>query len=375
MYIYLKKHKVKIFLFIVVLPAVAVPLIAVHPYLNSTDFCISCHEMNQPHREYKKSKHFNNPSGVRAECASCHIPHRIGPKLVRKAKAVQEVFSHFSGVLDTDEKFEGERARMAKRVWADMKAANCRECRFCHNEQAFVFAEFQKPKEAERMQKGLKENQTCIDCHKGRIHQMPNLAGGYKKLYEELEAAAADPHISAKAVYPLCTVVCYDGKEGEREGRILAATRLTVLEKNGSWLKVRADGWRQDGVNALIYELQGKRVFAVALDKQAREKPEVHSTMTDDNTEQIWHEVSFETWVMTTNMVAHLEKLWDYGSEMHGACCGCCHSLPPTDHFLSNQWIGGLKDMQRYINLEKEEYRFLQKYLQLHAKDIAAVPR
>ena len=55
---------------------------------------------------------------------------------------------------------------------------------------------------------------------------------------------------------------------------------------------------------------------------------------------------------------------------MHGGCCGCCHSLPSANHFLANQWIGGMKDMKPYINLNKEEYLFLQKYLQLHAKDV-----
>ena len=369
-HVFFKKTKIRILILVVLFFAVATPLAVMSPYLNSTGFCLSCHEMGIPHGDYLKSTHFNNPSGMRAECSSCHIPQKIGPKLVRKINAVKEVYAHFSGVLDTEKKFEDERARLAKRVWADMKANNSRECRFCHNQEAFVFAEFKKPKEAERMQKGLKENQTCIDCHKGRIHRMPNLAGGYKKLFEELAAASANPKISAESVYPLTMVLCYDGKEGEREGRVLAATRLTVLGKSGVWLKVRADGWQQDEVNALIYELQGKRIFAVALDKQAREKPKVLSTMVDDTTEQTWHQVSFETWVMTTNMVEHLEKIWDYGSEMHGASCGNCHSLPPADHFLANQWIGGLKDMKQYINLDKEEYQLLQKYLQLHAQDV-----
>lgn len=368
----LENNKIKIFISILFIVAVAIPLTAVHPYLSSTKFCLSCHEMDLPYQEYMKSKHFNSSSGVRAECSSCHIPQDIGPKLVRKAKSVKELYSHFYSVLATEEKFKDERARMAKSIWADMKANDSRECRFCHNQQAFVFAEFKKPKESERMQKGLKEKQTCIDCHKGRIHQMPDLTGGFRKLYKELETATADPKISTPAVYPLFTVFCYDAKEGNQEGRVLAATKLTVLDKDGSWLRVRADGWEQDGVDALIYELQGKRIFAVALEKQAREKPKVHSTMTDDNTEQIWHQVSFETWVKTTGMAGHLETLWDYGSEMHGACCGSCHSITPPNHFLANQWIGGLKDMKQFINLDTEEYRLLQKYLQLHAQDVEA---
>lgn len=341
------------------------------PYASSTSFCLSCHEMNFPYQEYKESKHFKNASGVRVECQSCHIPQAMVPRLLRKVWAVQELYAHFSGVLDTEKQFEDERPRLAKRLWAEMKANNSRECRSCHNQQAFIFAEFKKPKDAKRMQKGLKENQTCIDCHKGRVHRMPNLAGGYKKLFKELKAEAANPKISgAPAVYPLNIIICYDGKKGEREGRILAATKLTVLERDGSWLKVRVDGWQQDGVDAMIYELQGKRIFSVALDKRGRGKTKVLSTMTDNNTEQVWHKVSFDTWVMSKDILGSLGRLWDYGAELHGASCGCCHSLPPTTHFLANQWIGGLKDMKQYINLEKEEYLFLQKYMQLHAQDV-----
>ena len=42
-----------------------------------------------------------------------------------------------------------------------------------------------------------------------------------------------------------------------------------------------------------------------------------------------------------------------------------------ADEFLANQWIGVMKDMKRNIrHLSKEQYRFLQKYLQLNAKDV-----
>ena len=61
--------------------------------------------------------------------------------------------------------------------------------------------------------------------------------------------------------------------------------------------------------------------------------------------------------------------LWDYGAEMNNASCGTCHSAASPDHFLANQWIGTLKAMERFITLDKEQYRFLQKYLQMHASD------
>jgi trimethylamine-N-oxide reductase cytochrome c-type subunit TorC len=260
---------------------------------------------------------------------------------------------------------------MAERVWDDMKAHDSRECRSCHKLEAIVFEEFKNHSDALRMQQGLEEGDTCIDCHKGLAHTMPDRSTGYKKLLEQLKAESAEPDIDADTVYPLETVYSYSDREGSREGRILSATRLRVLVNDGKWLKVRVDGWRQDEIDAMIYELQGKRIFSVALDKGARDKPVLHSTMFDTDTEQTWHAVSYETWVTTENMLEDESKLWEYGEALHSSTCGACHMAIPAHHFLANQWIGVMNDMKRNIrHLSKEQYRFLQKYLQLNAKDV-----
>ena len=75
----------------------------------------------------------------------------------KKTAALKEVISHFKGVLDTPEKFERHRGRMAEKVWAQMKANDSRECRSCHNQEGFVLAEFKNLKEAERVFKDLKD--------------------------------------------------------------------------------------------------------------------------------------------------------------------------------------------------------------------------
>ena len=54
---------------------------------------------------------------------------------------------------------------------------------------------------------------------------------------------------------------------------------------------------------------------------------------------------------------------------MYTASCATCHGKPEPDHYLANQWIGNMKAMARFISLDKREYRFLQKYLQLHSSD------
>jgi trimethylamine-N-oxide reductase cytochrome c-type subunit TorC len=356
---------------VLVLIGVVLSSVALHPALSTTEFCVSCHEMEAPLAEYQESSHYKSRTGVRAECSSCHIPEGMGPTLFAKIKALRHVYAHFRGTLDTAEKYEGARLRMAERVWDDMKAHDSRECRSCHKQDSIVFEEFESHNDAMRMSEGLEEGDTCIDCHKGMVHTTPDRSSGYKKRLEELIAESADPDINTDTVYPLETVYSYSSQAGSREGRILAATRLSVLDNHGQWLRVRVDGWQHDEVDAMIYELQGKRIFSAALDKAARGKPVIQSTMFDPDTGQTWHKVSFETWVTSDNMLQGKQKLWAYGKDLHGSTCGACHRAIAADEYLANQWIGIMKDMKRNIrHLSKEQYRFLQKYLQLNAKDV-----
>ena len=139
---------------------------------NTLGFCTSCHEMNTVYAEYQKTIHFQNRTGVRAICSDCHVPKEWGPKVVRKIKATNELFHKLAGTIDTPEKFEKERKKLAENVWRTMKANDSHECRNCHN---FLSMDFSKQKEwsAPVHKTAIKEGQTCIDCHKGIAHKMP----------------------------------------------------------------------------------------------------------------------------------------------------------------------------------------------------------
>lgn len=142
-------------------------------YSNTMQFCISCHEMrDNVYKEYTKTIHFQNRTGVTATCADCHVPKEWGPKLVRKVKATNELFHKIAGTIDTPEKFEKQRKKLAENVWATMKANDSHECRNCHNFASMDFSK-QKTWSAPVHQTAMKEGQTCIDCHKGIAHKLP----------------------------------------------------------------------------------------------------------------------------------------------------------------------------------------------------------
>jgi nitrate/TMAO reductase-like tetraheme cytochrome c subunit len=141
---------------------------------NTMGFCISCHEMrDNVYEEYKKTVHFQNPSGVRAKCSDCHVPHDWVPKVIRKVKATNELWHKLVGTIDTAEKFEAHRLEMATRVWQSMKESDSRECRNCHSYAAMDFAH-QSRRAREKMEPvAASGEKTCIECHQGIAHRLP----------------------------------------------------------------------------------------------------------------------------------------------------------------------------------------------------------
>lgn len=140
---------------------------------NTLAFCTSCHEMRDTvFQEYKETIHYSNRSGVRATCADCHVPHEWGPKMLRKARASLELWGKLTGVVDTPEKFEAMRMKLATSQWEQMKASDSRECRNCHSFDG-MSAEFQKPSVYKKHTGARAEGKTCIDCHKGIAHRLP----------------------------------------------------------------------------------------------------------------------------------------------------------------------------------------------------------
>jgi len=142
---------------------------------NSLEFCISCHEMrDNVYQEYKKTVHYTNRTGVRAVCSDCHVPKDWIHKMQRKIQASGEVWGKLTGSIDTPEKFEAKRLQLAKHEWARMKASDSRECRNCHSYEGMDGA-IQDPSAKKKHLQAAKPDsgQTCIDCHKGIAHNLP----------------------------------------------------------------------------------------------------------------------------------------------------------------------------------------------------------
>jgi cytochrome c-type protein NapC len=140
---------------------------------NTETFCISCHEMRENvYKEYRDSVHFSNSSGVRATCPDCHVPRDWRDKVVRKIGATNELFHKIIGSIDSREKFLDKRLELANHVWNAMESNDSKECRNCHELESMDGRQ-QSSFASESHQRAQQRQMTCIDCHKGIAHQLP----------------------------------------------------------------------------------------------------------------------------------------------------------------------------------------------------------
>ncbi len=145
---------------------------------NTERFCISCHEMNDNvFQELKYTIHYTNRSGVRATCPDCHVPHDWTDKIARKMQASKEVWGKIFGTIKTREKFLAKRRELAEHEWVRLKANDSLECRNCHNFRYMDFTRQGRRAEQAHARELASGEKTCIDCHKGIAHELPDMAG------------------------------------------------------------------------------------------------------------------------------------------------------------------------------------------------------
>lgn len=143
---------------------------------NTEKFCIGCHEMrDNVFVELQPTIHYTNRSGVRATCPDCHVPHNWTSKIARKMQASKEVWGTVFGTINTREKFLEQRLTLAQHEWTRLKANNSLECRNCHNANSMDFTRQSTRAAAMHSTLLISGEKTCIDCHKGIAHRLPDI--------------------------------------------------------------------------------------------------------------------------------------------------------------------------------------------------------
>ncbi|MCQ9123030.1 nitrate reductase [Rodentibacter caecimuris] len=333
---------------------------------SSPEFCVSCHSMTHPQQEWEGSTHFANAKGIRAECADCHVPQEGWHYLKAKFIALKDVWYELQGKLDSKQKYEAHRAEMAQRVWDEMKSTDSETCRSCHSFDAMELSA--QAKLAKQTHISAKANrQTCIDCHKGIVHFLPESHDdeGAQSVTSLGGNITQDSSIYAAEM---------TSAQGEQGGdiRLMPYAEITNWQAKGEQLQGTLHGWQQVGADSVVYLELGKRITVALVDEEARKGMKILQTKHDEVTNSNWKEVSFIVSVPKEKMSSDLTALNQYGSQLNQANCSSCHAAISADHYTANQWIGVVNSMKDRTSMNKDEVRALTIYLQRSAKDMAA---
>ena len=134
-------------------------------FTSSTAFCTSCHEMNiVAEQGWMHSQHYNNPKGVVAQCADCHIPPELLPKLwVKTRDGTKDTLIHFFGGLSPAQMDWDELAVQARSKIYDSS------CERCHSNPTPKGAPI-KALVAHRENLRMDNKKRCVDCHRKEFH-------------------------------------------------------------------------------------------------------------------------------------------------------------------------------------------------------------
>lgn len=349
-------------------------------FTNKEEFCLNCHTMHDnllP--ELQKTVHWNNRTGVRARCPDCHVPHNFTDKLARKMQASREVWAHFTGTIDTREKFKEHRIVLAQREWARFAANGSRECRNCHDYKDMNFDKM-RPASQVAMRNAAARNQSCMDCHKGIAHQLPDMKGARNPAFDTLVSSAAGQSVSGGKDY--YTVVPQDlfadAELKTKVGNIEVASRVKVLDTKGDAQQVELTLWRKNkGYGRVWYGEFGLNITNAVLNKDVAQKPElvkVLATKEDPVTGLEWQQVQAKFWIKKGSLIDSVEPIWTVARASYTQSCSVCHRQPDESHFDANAWPGLFGGMVGFTSMDGDTAKVVLKYLQFHSSDFSKKP-
>lgn len=341
---------------------------------NTLGFCISCHEMrDNVYAEYKETIHFKNRTGVRAICSDCHVPKGWGHKVIRKIKATNEVFHWLRGTIDTPEKFEANRLELARNVWREMESNGSRECKNCHDFDAMHW-EKQGSRAQKAMQAAQEKEVACIGCHKGVAHKLPDFSVYYKGLTDTLNETLSKDELSGEQVTLAEQRAVYIDKDetSDKAFDAFPLSELSVLARDGDWLKVKLVAWDREG-STQLFKVPGVLMQVAKLGFGGMDTLTAIDSKLDTETELTWNKVAVEGWVKKGAMSSEARVVNDFAEELWNTDCSLCHSPYAPETYIARDWEKKVKAMRRYTKLEPEQLILVQQYLQSKAQDMKAV--
>jgi nitrate/TMAO reductase-like tetraheme cytochrome c subunit len=137
-------------------------------FTSSNAFCTTCHSMTYAEETYKRSVHYDSPSGVRATCGDCHVSEGL----------IMATYDHTVGTKDLLKQLFGPKyddpvvnlvhlpdAAFAARDW--FRKRDSATCKRCHTLDAIQGTRANTA----AIHQEETEGKTCVDCHYNLVHR------------------------------------------------------------------------------------------------------------------------------------------------------------------------------------------------------------
>ena len=339
---------------------------------NTEEFCIGCHSMeSKPYQELQETVHWSNHSGVRATCPDCHVPHSWGRKVARKIEASQDVWGWVFETVNTSEKFEDKRLEMASREWKRFDRDDSLACKNCHNYDSMKWDTMSKLAQ-KQMKRAAKKDQSCVDCHKGIAHKLPDMGTARApELIAEVGSGITSLNVGNSYFASLTKPLFFNEKTDVEAGMLNVATKVKVLENKLERTKISIEGWRKKiGAGRVIYYDFGINMLSAQLTKGAALEEGIingYEEKEDPMTGLKWQRVEVNIWTENDYLLDEIQPLWDYARTTYISSCSVCHTQPEEAHFDANTWPGMFQGMIAFVNMDQDTQALIQKYLQKHS--------
>jgi trimethylamine-N-oxide reductase cytochrome c-type subunit TorC len=343
---------------------------------NTEKFCIGCHEMaDNVYVELQETVHWQNRSGVRATCPDCHVPHNWTDKIARKMQASKEVWGTIFGTINTREKFLAKRGELAQHEWDRFSANNSQECKNCHNYESMDFSIMSERAQVQ-MKMAAERDQSCVDCHKGIAHALPDNMNSGEGTLSKLEEMATSGYKAGKSYYSVRQLPLFTDETLTTEaGQLNAATKVTVLAVEGDAIQVELDAWRKTkGFGRVMFEDFAMNINDGYLTKDVAQSDDYMTkgeTKIDDLTGLPWQKIEVKLWARNGSLTESRDTLWTFAKSTYDTSCSVCHTQPAENHFDTNTWPGMFNGMLSFVNLDGDTQALVLKYLQKHSSDFS----
>ncbi|CAG20749.1 pentaheme c-type cytochrome TorC [Photobacterium profundum] len=344
---------------------------------NTEKFCIGCHEMkDNVYEELQTTVHWSNNAGVRATCPDCHVPHNWTDKIARKMQASKEVFGAIFGTIDTREKFLAKRGELAQHEWKRFASNGSLECKNCHQYESMKWEEM-SPLAQSQMKQAAEKDQSCLDCHKGIAHSLPDNMDTSGGMVSQLVSKSQNTsYTEGNNYFSVRYLPMYEDEAlTQSGGELNPASEVKVVAVKGNAIQIEINGWRKTkGFGRVISEDFGMNIPTAALSKDAAKNDTLvqkFEEKEDDLTGLPWQRVTVKLWMPKESLVDNVDMIWSETKSAYTTNCSVCHTQPAENHFDANTWPGMFNGMLAFVNLDRDSEALVLKYLQKHSSDFS----